>query len=72
MDLSQTGRVLVVSALVLAGVGVLFMVAGSLGLGRLPGDVDVRRGHVRVFAPLGTCLLLSILATVVLNLLSRH
>jgi hypothetical protein len=72
MDLSQMGRVLVVLALVMAGVGLLLMVGGSLGLGRLPGDFDGRRGNVRVFAPIGTCLVLSILATLVLNLLSRH
>jgi hypothetical protein len=72
MDLSQVGRTLVVAALALAGVGLLFMLGGALGLGRLPGDIAWRRGNVRVYAPIATCVLLSIVATVVLNLLSRR
>ena len=53
--------------LVLGGLLVLFALARR-GPGRMPGDVAVSRGPVRVWAPLGTSLLISILLTVVLNL----
>ena len=40
---------------------------GRLGvlLGKLPGDVQYRGRHVTLFAPLGTCLLLSLVLTLV-------
>ncbi len=46
---------------------------GRLGLplGRLPGDLSYRGRNVRVFAPLGTSLLLSVLLSLVLFLISR-
>jgi hypothetical protein len=37
----------------------------------LPGDIVIRRGNLTVYAPLATCLLLSVILTVVLNLLFR-
>lgn len=71
MELSSTGKVLVVVGLVVLGLGVLFLVGSALGLGRLPGDFSFGSGNFRVFVPLATCLLLSIVATVVLNLFRR-
>ena len=72
MELSSVGKVLVVVGLVVVGLGLLFVVGGALGLGRLPGDLSFRRGNVRVFVPLATCLLLSLVATLVLSLFSRR
>lgn len=72
MDVGQIGRVLLVVALVTAVAGVLLMAAGALGLGRLPGDFSMRRGGLRVYAPLATSLVLSVVATIVLNVLFRR
>ena len=63
---------LVVAGVVIVGLGLLLVVGGGLGLGRLPGDIALRRGNTRIYIPLGTCLLLSVLATVVLALVSRR
>ena len=59
-------------ARVLIGLGVLLVVAGVLWqlggrwlpLGRLPGDVVVERGNVRVYFPVVTCLIISVLLSV--------
>ena len=72
MDLSSAGRALLVVGVVVAAVGLLLVVAGAAGLGRLPGDVALRRGSVHVYVPIATCLVLSVLATIVLNLLFRR
>ena len=62
------------------GFGVLLVVAGAVlllaarfgvPLGRLPGDLHWRGRHMEFFAPLGTCLLLSLLLTLVLAVF-RH
>jgi hypothetical protein len=63
---------MLVVGLGLAAVGLAVVVAGALGLGRLPGDFSFGKGNVRVYAPLATCLLLSAVATIVLNVISRR
>ncbi len=66
------GRWLVVAALVLALAGGVLLVGARLGLGRLPGDLAFGRGNTRVYIPLATSLLVSIVATIVLNILARR
>jgi Cu/Ag efflux pump CusA len=67
------GRVLSVVGLVIAAVG-LVMVFGSRipVLGHLPGDITIKGDNVTVFVPLGTMLVVSILASLVLSLLNRR
>ncbi|HEX2272247.1 MAG TPA: DUF2905 domain-containing protein [Acidimicrobiales bacterium] len=72
MDLSTIGRALLVVAAVAGVLGVVLLVAGALGLGRLPGDISLGKGNVRFYFPIVTCLVLSAIATIVLNLISRR
>ena len=72
MDLSTIGRALLVIAAVAGVLGVVLLVAGALGLGRLPGDISLGKGNVRFYFPIVTCLVLSAVATIVLNLISRR
>jgi hypothetical protein len=67
------GRLLIVGGLVLAVVGLVLVLAPNIPfLGRLPGDIRIDSGNVKVFAPLGTMLLVSIILTIILNLLNRR
>ena len=72
MNLPDLGRLLLLGAAVLAIAGVLLLLLGRAGLTRLPGDLSFGGAHARVYLPLGTCLLVSIVATIVFNILSRH
>ena len=72
MEFGQIGRWLLVAAVVLAAAGALLLAGSALGLGRLPGDLSFGRGNARVYVPLATCLVVSVVATVVLNLLARR
>jgi len=64
---------LIVLGVVLLAVGVALLFAGRLPfLGRLPGDLVYQRDSVTIYIPLGTMLLLSILMTILLNLLFRR
>jgi hypothetical protein len=72
MDLSGVGRLLLILAAVLAVIGVLFVLAGRGLLPRLPGDVAIERGNTRFYFPLGTSILVSLILTVVLNLILRR
>ena len=59
-------------AAALAVVGGALLLASKLGLGRLPGDLVVRRGNFTLYAPIGLMLLLSLVATILLNLFWRN
>jgi hypothetical protein len=72
-DLGQFGRALLVGSVILALVGLCFVMLGRvLPGGRLPGDITISRGPVSCFIPLATSLLLSVLLTVLLNLWTRR
>ncbi|MFQ5576953.1 MAG: DUF2905 domain-containing protein [Anaerolineae bacterium] len=72
-DLPTVGRSLLIIGGAIALTGLGFMAAGRFlpWLGRLPGDIHLQRGNVSCFFPLATAILLSILLTVVLNLIIR-
>lgn len=71
MDLGRIGPVLVVVGLVVVGLGGLLWLLGGLGLGRPPGDISWRRGDVHVFVPIASCIVISVVLTLVLNLVRR-
>jgi hypothetical protein len=58
-------RFLIVSGLVLVAAGLLWPLLGRIGLGRLPGDIVVERDHVSFYFPIVTCLVFSLLLSVV-------
>jgi hypothetical protein len=72
-DLGSLGKLLVVGGLVLAAVGVLLVVAGRIPfIGRLPGDVLIQRGNTTFYFPIVTSILISIVLSLVLNVLARR
>jgi hypothetical protein len=71
-DSSDVGRILVAIGLVVLGVGIVLALGWRIPLGRLPGDFSGSRGNVTWSFPLGTSLLLSLVLTVLLNLLLRR
>ena len=65
----QIGLFLLVVAFFLALVGLLLIFLPQLP--RLPGDIVIKKKNVTVFIPLGTSILLSLLLTIILNLLFK-
>ena len=65
------GKILLLAALTLAVLGAVLLIAGKLGLGRLPGDILIERDGITIFIPLGSMLLLSVLGSLVLYLIRR-
>jgi hypothetical protein len=70
----QLGRAVIVLGLLLVVVGVLLTFADRLPfrIGRLPGDIVIRGRNTSFYIPLMTCLLLSLLLTLVSWLFSRR
>lgn len=59
-------------AVVLLVLGGLFLLLGRLGIDRLPGDLVFRRGNATLYFPIGLMIVLSIVGTIVLNVLFRR
>jgi len=72
VNASHIGRTLIVLGVVVVVVGAVLVAAGRLGLGRLPGDFSFSRGNSRVFVPLGTSVVISIVLTILVNLFFRR
>jgi hypothetical protein len=72
MDLSTAGRLLLVAGLVIAVVGAFLALGGRLPFGRLPADISIQGQSGSLFLPIVSCVVLSILLTVVLNVIIRH
>jgi hypothetical protein len=67
----QVGRALLLFGAVLLLVGGALVLADKLGLGRLPGDIVVEKKGFRLYAPIATSILVSLILTAVLNLFFR-
>jgi hypothetical protein len=70
--MGDLGKLLLIAGLALAAVGVLVMLSGRVPfLGRLPGDITWRKGNTTVYFPIVTCIIVSLLLTLVLSLFRR-
>jgi hypothetical protein len=67
------GRALIVIGLVIAAVGAVMVFGSRIPvLGHLPGDIVIHRDSVTIFIPLGTMLVVSVVASVVISLIGRR
>jgi hypothetical protein len=64
-------RWLIILGLVLIVVGLLWPWLGKLGLGRLPGDIVIERENFRLYLPITTSILISLVLSLILWLLNR-
>ncbi len=66
-------RWLILAGLVLVAIGLILQFAPGLfhWFGRLPGDINIRSENTRVFVPITSMILISVLLTIVVNLFNR-
>ncbi|MBN2188205.1 MAG: DUF2905 family protein [Chitinispirillaceae bacterium] len=72
MNWAEVGRFLIIAGAVVVVVGMIFMVSDKLPIGRLPGDLSFGSGRFKIYLPIATSILLSILITIILNFFSRR
>jgi hypothetical protein len=72
VDLSGIGRLLIVFAAVIAVAGLVLVAVGRGLIPRLPGDIAIERKNFRLYFPLGTSIVISLLLTLLLNLFFRR
>lgn len=72
MGLEGVGKLLIGGAVVLLVLGGLLFLLGRFGVDRLPGDLVLRRGNFTLYFPIGLMILLSVVGTIVLNIVFRR
>ena len=70
-------KILLLFGLLMVLLGLVLLVAGQFSdkvpwLGRLPGDIHIQRGNWTFYFPLATCLLVSVVLTLLFSLFGRR
>ena len=63
------GRNLVILGVIIAGLGLVVM--AGVPLGRLPGDIIWRRGQTTIYLPIVTCLVISLVLSLIMSIFRR-
>ena len=61
-------KILIIIGIILLIVGLLYPYIKKLGIGQLPGDILFKTGNSTFFFPVMTCLIISIVLTIIFNL----
>ncbi len=72
MLMAEIGKLLLIVGIILSIMGLIFIFGSKVpGLGRLPGDIFIKKGNLTFFFPIVTCILISIIVTLILSLFRR-
>ena len=61
-------KLLIILGIVILVIGLLYPYIKKLGLGQLPGDIMFKSGNSTFFFPIVTCIIISVVLTVIFNL----
>jgi hypothetical protein len=64
-------RALIIFGIVLIAIGLLWPVISKLGLGLLPGDIVIEHQNFRLYVPIATSLIISVVLSLLLWLFNR-
>lgn len=69
---TMIGKFLIISGLILVFIGGIVMISNRIPwLGRLPGDIYIKRDGFSLYFPIATSIIISIFLTIVINLIFR-
>jgi hypothetical protein len=70
--MTEFGKILVVVGVLLTGIGALLWSGVGRGwLGRLPGDIHYSTGRTGFYFPITTCILISVILSIILHFLRK-
>jgi hypothetical protein len=65
------GRIFIIIGIVIIVIGLLLQYGNKIPIGKLPGDFVIRRENITIYFPLATGIILSIILTVIINVIFR-
>lgn len=67
--MNPVAKMLIFGGIILIIAGLVWQIGGKyINLGRLPGDIVVEKGNVRFYFPIVTCILISVVLTLIFQL----
>jgi hypothetical protein len=71
--MEHAGKILIIAGIVMVIAGLIIYFAGNRlsWLGHLPGDINIEKGNVRIFVPITTMILISVLLSLILYLIRK-
>jgi hypothetical protein len=70
--LFNPGKILIIIGLAIAGIGILMVFGPKIPwLGKLPGDILIKKENLRFYFPITTCIIISIILTLLFYLFRR-
>ncbi len=68
-----TGKILIIIGVIFILAGLFFLAGGKLTfLGHLPGDIHFSKGNTEFYFPIVSCILVSVIGTILLNIFFRR
>ena len=61
-------KILIILGIIIIVIGLLYPYIKKLGLGQFPGDIIIKSGNSTFFFPIVTCVIISIVLTIIFNL----
>lgn len=71
MQIDVLGKVLIGIGIVTVIIGLTLFFGSKIGLGRLPGDIFIKKGSFTFYFPIITCIIISIILTIIANILFK-
>lgn len=72
MSMQEMARYMMYAGAALLVGGALLYVGSRFGLGRLPGDISITRVGFKINIPLMSCVIISIVLTIIMNIVARR
>lgn len=71
--MEHIGRILIITGIILVVAGIVIYFAGDKlnWLGHLPGDINIRKDNVRIFIPVTTMIIISVVGSVILYFIRK-
>lgn len=68
----EIGKILIAAGILLLALGLLLLLSDKIPfLGKLPGDIFIKKGKFTIYFPIVTCIILSIVITLLINLFKK-
>jgi len=72
-DFTALGKIIIILGFFIVILGAFLLLAGRIpGIGRLPGDIYYQKGNFSFYFPVVTCLIISIVLSIILNFVFRR
>ena len=70
--MGSIGRLIIILGIILIIIGLAITLGSKIGLGRLPGDIFIKKGNFTFYFPILTSIVISILLTIIANFIFRR